>query len=224
MTKRIELKSKDGRTEYGEIAEPSGDGKAPALIVIQEWWGVNDHIRSIVDRFAKEGFLAFAPDLFHGKTTKDPTEAAGLMQALDWPHAIQDVAAATAFLASHARSNGKVGITGFCMGGAVTLAAAANVSGLSAAVPFYGIPDASTDFSKVTAPIQGHYAKKDEHIRPDNVVALEAKLKKAGKQVEFHFYDAGHAFENDTRPEAYDAAAAKLAWGRAVAFLKQHLG
>jgi carboxymethylenebutenolidase len=223
MTQRIEFKSKTGQTEHGEIAEPSGSGKFPALVVVQEWWGVNDHIRSLVDRFAKEGFLAFAPDLYHGKTTKDGGEAAGLLQALDWKVAVSDVAGAVAMLASHPRSNGKVGITGFCMGGAVSLAAAANIPELSAAVPFYGIPDPSTDFGKVSCPIQGHYAKKDEYIKPDNAIALKTKLEKAGKKVELHFYDAGHAFVNDTRPEAHDPEAAKVAWGRAVAFLKQNL-
>src|SRR4029077_15096840 len=153
-----------------------GSGKSPALVVVQEWWGVNDHVRSLVDRFAAEGFLAFAPDLFHGKTTKDPKEAAGLLQALDWGKAVAEVAGAVAMLAAHPRCSGKVGITGFCMGGAVSLAAAANVPGLSASVPFYGIPDASTDFSRVACPIQGHYAKKDEYIRPENALALKAKL------------------------------------------------
>jgi carboxymethylenebutenolidase len=223
MTHRIEFKSKTGKTEHGEIAEPSGGGKSPALVVVQEWWGVNDHVRSLVDRFAKEGFLAFAPDLYHGKTTKDGSEAAALLQALDWKDAVADVAGAVAMLATHARSNGKVGITGFCMGGAVSLASAAEVPELAAAVPFYGIPDASTDYARVACPIQGHYAKKDEYIRPENAIALKAKLEKAGKKVELHFYDAGHAFVNDTRPEAHNAEAAKLAWERAVAFLKQNL-
>jgi carboxymethylenebutenolidase len=223
MTHRIEFVSKSGETERGELAEPSGSGKAPALVVIQEWWGVNDHIRSLVDRFAKEGFLAFAPDLYHGKTTKDAGEAASLLQGLDWGRAIKDVAGAVSLLASHARSSGKVGITGFCMGGAVALASAANVPGLSAAVPFYGIPDAATDYSRVTAAIQGHFGKKDDYIKSDHALALKGKLEKAGKKMELHFYDTGHAFMNDTRPEAYSAEAAKLAWSRAVAFLKTNL-
>jgi carboxymethylenebutenolidase len=223
MTQRIEFKSKSGQAEHGELAEPSGTDKAPALIVIQEWWGVNDHVRSLVDRFAKDGFLAFAPDLYHGKTTKDGGEAAKLLHALDWGHAIEDVAGAVSFLSAHPRCNGKVGITGFCMGGAVALAAAAKVPGLSAAVPFYGIPDPSTDYAQVTAAIQGHYAKKDEYIKPENALGLKAKLEKAGKKIELHFYDTDHAFVNDTRPEVYDPACAKLAWERAVTFLKANL-
>jgi carboxymethylenebutenolidase len=227
MTTRVEFKSKNGQTEHGELAEPSGNAKAPALIVIQEWWGVNDHIRSLVDRFAKEGFLALAPDLFHGKTTKDGVEAAKLLQDLDWGHAIEDVAGALAFLSSHTRYSGKVAITGFCMGGAVALASVAKLPALAAAVSFYGIPDPATDYSRVTAAIQGHFGKKDEHIRADYVLGLKSKLEKAGqgggRSVEFHFYDAGHAFVNDTRPEVYNDEAAKLAWGRAVTFLKAHL-
>jgi carboxymethylenebutenolidase len=223
MTKRIEFSSKSGKTEHGEIAEPSGSAKAPGLLVIQEWWGVNDHIRSLVDRFAADGFLAFAPDLFHGKTTKDGGEAAKLVQTLDWKVAIEDVAGAAALLASHPRCTGKVGIVGFCMGGAVALASAAKVPGLSAAVPFYGIPDASTDFSGVSCAIQGHYAKKDQYIKPEYATALKDKLEKAGKSVELHFYEADHAFANDTRPEVHDPAATKVAWVRAVTFLKSHL-
>jgi len=223
MTQRVEFKSKTGETEHGELAEPSGSGKAPALIVVQEWWGVNDHIRSLVDRFAKEGFLAFAPDLFHGKTTKDASEAASLLNGLDWRRAVEDVAGAVEYVVSHPRSTGHVGITGFCMGGAVALAAAANVPGLLAAVPFYGIPDGGTDYSKVTAALQGHFGKSDDFVKPAYALALKERLEKAGKKIELHLYAAGHAFVNDTRPEAYNADAAKLAWGRAVTFLKAHL-
>jgi carboxymethylenebutenolidase len=224
MTQRIDFQSKGDHAEHGDLAQPSGSGKAPALLVIQEWWGVNDHIRSLALRFAKEGFLALAPDLYHGKTTKDAGEAAKLMQVLDWGHAVETVAGAVCFLSNHPRCNGKVGITGFCMGGAVALAAAAKVPGLSASVPFYGIPDPGTDYGQVTAAIQGHFAKKDEYVTTDRALALKSKLEKAGKKVEIHFYDAGHAFVNDTRPEAYSAEAAKLAWERAVAFLKSNLG
>jgi carboxymethylenebutenolidase len=223
MTQRVEFKSKTGETEHGEIAEPGGSGKAPALLVIQEWWGVNDHVRSLVDRFAKEGFLALAPDLYHGKITKDAGEAASLLKGLDWKRAVQDVAGAAAYLTSHPRSTGKLGITGFCMGGAVALAAAANVPGILAAVPFYGIPDAGTDYSKVTAAIQGHFGNRDDFVKPAYATALKDKLEQLGKKIELHSYDAGHAFMNDARPEAYDANAAKLAWGRAVTFLKAHL-
>jgi carboxymethylenebutenolidase len=224
MTKRIDFDSKNGGHIQGELAEPAGAGKAPALIVIQEWWGVNDHVRSLVDRFAAAGFLALAPDLYHGKATKDPAEAMKLMQAFDWNVGVEDVAGALAYLEKHARSNGKVGITGFCMGGAVALASAAQLPHLTAVAPFYGIPDAKTDLSKLNGPVLGHFAKKDEHVSPAAAADLEKRLKDAGKKAEIHMYDANHAFMNDTRPEVYDAAQAKIAWERTTKFLHAQLG
>ncbi len=224
MTKRIEFESKSGERIHGELAEPAGTAKAPALLVIQEWWGVNDHIRSLVDRFAAAGFLALAPDLYHGKTTRDGGEAAKLLQALDWKVAVEDVAGALAYLERHPRASGKAGIAGFCMGGAVALASGASLPGLSAVVPFYGIPDAKTDFSRLHGAVLGHFAKKDEYVTPAAAEALERRLREQGKRVEVHFYDANHAFLNDTRPEVYDAGQAKLAWDRTVSFLRKELG
>jgi carboxymethylenebutenolidase len=223
MTTRIDFDSKNGERIQGELALPAGSGKAPALIVVQEWWGVNDHVRSLVDRFAAAGFVALAPDLYHGKTTKDPSEAMKLMQAFDWKVGVEDVAGALAFLETHARSNGKVGIAGFCMGGAVALTAAAKLPGLAAAVPFYGMVDAKTDFSAMKAKVFGNYAKKDGYISADAIQGLEKGLKDLGKSVEIHMYDADHAFVNDTRPEVYNATEAKLAWDRSVAFLQKEL-
>jgi len=221
---RIDFDSKNGEHIHGDLAVPTGEGKAPALLVIQEWWGVNDHVRSLVDRFAAAGFLALAPDLYHGKTTKDPGEAMSLLQALDWKKAIEDVAGALAYLGRHPRSNGKTGITGFCMGGAVALASAAQLAELGAVVPFYGIPDAKTDFSRLNAPVLGHFAKKDTHITVAAAEALGQRLRDAGKRVEIQAYDADHAFMNDTRPEVYNASEAKLAWERTLTFLHAQLG
>jgi carboxymethylenebutenolidase len=224
MTKRIDFDSRNGTHIQGELGEPAGQGKAPALLVIQEWWGVNDHVRSLVDRFAKEGFLALAPDLYHGKTTKDPGEAQKLMQAFDWKGALEDVAGALGALDKQPRSNGRTGIVGFCMGGAVVLASAAELPALRAAVPFYGIGDPNRDFTKTSAKVLGHYAKKDDHVTPAAAEALKANLTKAGKSVEIHMYDAEHAFMNDTRPEVYNPSEAKRAWDRTVAFLHAELG
>ncbi len=224
MTTRVDFDSKNGTHIHGELKEPAGTGKAPALLVVQEWWGVNDHIRSLVDRFAEAGFLALAPDLYHGKTTKDAGEAGKLMGALDWKVAVEDVAGAFAFLEKHPRSNGKVGITGFCMGGAVALASAAQLPGLRAVVPFYGIPDASTDFSKLNGPVLGHFAKRDQYIPAAGAEGLGKRLRDAGKSAEIHLYDADHAFVNDTRPEVYNAAEAKVAWERTLKFLHAELG
>jgi carboxymethylenebutenolidase len=224
MTKRIDFESKSGNGIQGELAEPGGTGKAPGLIVIQEWWGVNDHIRSYVDRFAKEGFIALAPDLYHGKTTKDGGEAAKLLGALDWSVAVQDVAGALAVLEKHPRVNGKIGITGFCMGGGVALVSAAQLPAIKAVVPFYGIGDPKTDLSHLNGPVLGHFSKTDDYVTPAAVQALAARLQESGKKAEIHMYDASHAFMNDTRPEVYDAAASKLGWERTIAFLHRELG
>src|SRR5262252_1816036 len=142
----------------GELTLPKKSGKVPAVVLIQEWWGLNDHIRSLADRLANEGFLVVAPDLFHGKTTKDAGEAAKLMTELDKPKAVKEIAAAVHYLAKHERSNGNVGVIGFCLGGALTLAAAANVPEVKAVTPFYGLSD-GVDYGKIKAPVQMHVAK-----------------------------------------------------------------
>jgi carboxymethylenebutenolidase len=225
MTTRISFPSKHGTTIEGELAEPAGSGKVPAIVLVQEWWGVNDHIRSLATRLAAEGFLVLAPDLYHGTTTKDAGEAGELMQALDTVAAVDDIAGAAAHLRKHARANGKVGVTGFCLGGALSFASACHVEGLSAVVPFYGIPpEDKVDWTKVTAPIQAHVATRDAWVTVAKAEAVKEKLAAAGKAVELCVYDADHAFVNDTRPEVYAPDAAKLAWSRMVSFFKTHLG
>jgi carboxymethylenebutenolidase len=225
MANRIEFKAKSGAAASGEIALPEGTGKAPCLVLVQEWWGVNDHIRSLADRFAKAGFLVLAPDLYHGKVTKDAGEAGAMMQALDGKQAMDDIAGAVAYLLAHERSNGKVGITGFCMGGAYSFAAASALPELAAAVPFYGIPPLERlDFGKMKAPILTHVAKKDQWVTPERGQEIVEKINAAGGNARLELYDADHAFVNDTRPEVYAPEAAKLAWDRSVAFLHQHLG
>lgn len=224
MTKRTTFKAQGGADASGELSEPSGAEKAPGLVVVQEYWGVNDHVRSLVDRFAAAGFLALAPDLYQGTVTKNPDEAMKLMVGLDRDRALRDIAGAVELLRSHPRCNGKVGITGFCMGGAYSFSAACAVPGLSAVVPFYGVPDPSkVDYAKVTAPIQAHFAKTDQWATPASAEAVKKQLEARGQTMELHLYDAQHAFMNDTRPEVHDPALAKQAWERAVAFLKKNL-
>jgi len=223
-TKRVTFKSKTGSDVEGELSEPTGAAKAPAIVLLQEWWGVNDHIRDLVGRLSREGFLVLAPDLYHGKTTKSADEAGKLMTELDTLNAVQEIAGAVHFLKEHARSTGKVGVTGFCMGGALSLASACHVAGLGAVVPFYGIPPAEkVDYTKVTAPISMHVAKKDQWVTPEKAEAVKKAVEAGGHAMELHVYDADHAFVNDTRPEVHDAANAKLAWDRMVAFFKKHL-
>jgi carboxymethylenebutenolidase len=224
MAQRVTFSAKSGAAASGEIGLPEG-GKGPGLVLVQEWWGLNDHVRSLIDRFAAAGFVTLAPDLYHGVSTKDPAEAGKLMTALDGKRALDEIAGAVAFLASHERGNGKVGITGFCMGGAYAFAAACNVPELGAAVPFYGIPpEANADYAKCKVPIQAHFARRDEWATVAGAEAIKKKLEGFGQSMELHVYDADHAFVNDTRPEVHAPAEAKLAWDRAVAFLHAHLG
>lgn len=223
MADKVEFSS-NGTSGTGEIELPPGEGRAPALILVHEWWGLNDHVRSLVSRFAKEGFLTLAIDLYDGKTTKDPAEAGKLMGALDWGRAVGIATAAAAYLKTHPRSNGHVGCTGFCMGGAAALVIAANVAGIDAAVPFYGMPDASkVDYAKLSAPILMHIAKRDEWVKPALAEALRDKLTAAGKSMRLEQYEADHAFVNDTRPEVYSKENAELALSRSYAFLKEKL-
>lgn len=226
MAQRITLNSKSGTPMEGEIALPSGAAKAPGVVVIQEWWGLNDHIRSILERLAGAGFIALAPDLYHGASTKDPGEAERLMKALNWDIALDEIGGAAAYLRGHERCVGRVGVTGFCLGGALAFAAATHYPDLiSATVPFYGIPveAARADFSKVRAPIMAHFATRDQWAKAELAETIKEQVEKAGQKMDLHVYEADHAFFNDTRPDVYNIEAARLAWDRSVDFLHQHL-
>lgn len=226
MTESIHFNSATGESVAGALALPAGDGPAPAIVVLHEWWGLNGHIRSLLDRLAAEGFIALAPDLYKGFVAKDDKEAHSRMMELKWATALDEVRGAVSFIKAHPRSNGKVGATGFCMGGAGTLAAACKVQGLSAAAPFYGVPPAQfMDWEHDDAPpIQCHFSKHDDWAKPSIAEGFGATLAKRGKSFELFAYDADHAFMNDTRPEVYNPEAAALAWGRIVTFFHKHLG
>ena len=225
MTTHVTFESKAGAKVGGELSEPAGAGKAGGLVVVQEWHGVNDQIKAKVDRFAREGYLALAPDLYHGKIATNDEEAGKLMGQLDWGRAVGEIAAAVAYLRAHPRCSGKVGVLGFCMGGALALAAAKNVEGLACAVPFYGLPQiAPADFAKVKAPIQAHFAKKDDWAKASVAEQIRDAVKSGGGHMDLFVYDAGHAFMRDGDPSHFDADASKAAWPRALEFLKKHLG
>lgn len=198
------------------------DKSRPCVIVIQEWWGLNDHIKSIVDRFEFEGFNALAPDLYHGRITKDADEASHMMDGLDFPGAVhQDIAAAFDYLKT---INPSVAVMGFCMGGALTIGAAARLNGFKAAVCFYGVPPkAFADPADISIPFQGHFGKTDDWVTPAVVADIEASMTKAGNPPEVYSYDADHAFFNKTRPEVYVPEAAEQAWTRMMAFLRAKL-
>jgi carboxymethylenebutenolidase len=225
MFEPIKFATKNGGDATGELVAPEGSGRAPAVVLIQEWWGLNGQIRDVAQKLANEGFVVAMPDLYHGRWTVDAEEAAKLMNALDWGRAMDEIAGAAALLASHPRSNGHVGVVGFCLGGALAFAAATRVPELEAVVPYYGLPPAgSVDYTKVTAPILAHFASNDEWARADLARALEGEMKGRGQAMELHVYEAGHAFSHEARKDVYVPEAAALAWSRTVAFLHQHLG
>lgn len=213
----ITLKRPDGGKLEAYVSD--SDPSRPGIIVIQEWWGLNDHIKSIVDRFAGEGFNALAPDLYHGRITKDADEASHMMNGLDFPGAVhEDIVAAKAYLDGISTT---VAVMGFCMGGALTIGSAARLPGFAAAVCFYGVPPkAFADPASITIPFQGHFGTQDDWVTPDVVADLQADMTAAGNLPEVYSYDADHAFFNKTRPEVYNPEAAELAWNRTIAFLK----
>ena len=214
-----------GGTTGGYLAKPA-QGSGPGVIVIQEWWGLVDHIKDVCDRFAAEGFVALAPDLYHGKTTKSPDEAGKLMMALRIDEAERDLSAAAEYLVTQdATTSEKVGVVGFCMGGALALYTATKNANVGACVVFYGgHPNVKPDLPNLHAPVLGLYAEKDGFVTPALAHELERKLKDLGKHVEVKIYPgADHAFFNDTRAEVYNAAAAADAWQRTIEFLRHDL-
>lgn len=219
MGSMIEFARPDGGKTKGYLAT-AGQGR-PALVVIQEWWGLNDQICGVADRFARAGYNALAPDLYKGRLTSAPDEANHLMTNLDFPDATQqDLRGAAQHLKGQ---SGKVAVMGFCMGGALTIAAAVHVPEVAAGVCFYGIPPASfADPAKIRIPFQGHFANQDDWCTPAAVNDLEKAMKSAGQSPDIHRYDAAHAFFNERSP-AYNLDCANQAWDRMSAFLKVKL-
>jgi carboxymethylenebutenolidase len=219
----------NGGTGQGYLAAPAA-GAGPALVVIQEWWGLVDHIKDVCDRFATEGFTALAPDLFHGEKAKEPDEAGKLMMALNLEQAARDMSGAVDFLQAHDEVRGEgVGVVGYCMGGGLALVLGCQrPDAVKAVAPYYGVipwPSAQPDYSKLRAAVQGHYAADDDFANPDSVLALEKQLTDLGVEVEMFIYaDADHAFFNDTRRDVYDEDAAQQAWGRTLSFFRSKLG
>jgi carboxymethylenebutenolidase len=229
MGQMTSYKRPDGKSVNGYLAEPASGAKAPGLVVIQEWWGMNDQIKGVAERLAKAGYRALVPDLYRGKVTVEAKEAEHLMKGLDFGDAAgQDIRGAV----QHLKSTGsaKVGVTGFCMGGALTVLSACNVPEMDAGVIWYGYPPLEyVDASKIKAPLLGHWALHDHAFAISGVDALEKKLKDANVKCEFHRYDAKHAFANETADERklaivqYNPEAAKVAWDRTMDFLAKTL-
>jgi carboxymethylenebutenolidase len=212
----------DGQDAPGVLFDAPAD--APGVVLIQEWWGVNDQIRGVGERLAAAGYRVLIPDLYRGRATADADEARHLMTGLDFGGAVVDVAGAAAYLKGHGSSD-RVGVMGFCMGGALTIAALLNVPGLAAGVAFYGIPGPQAgDPSRLLAPLLAHYAEIDDWCTPEAVNALEAKLRTGSTEYELYRYHAAHGFFNEVRGEVYDPTASADAWRRTLDFLHRHLG
>ena len=215
----------NGRSVEGYLALPSS-GRGPAVVVVQEWWGLVEHIKDLADRFAREGFVALAPDLYHGERTKSPDQAGKLLMALNIAGTAKDLRGAATYLRSRPDVQPKkVAAVGFCMGGQLALfGATAHPDVIDAVVDFYGIhPKVEPDVSKLSGPVLAHFGRRDKSVNEKTARALIDRIEAAGKSVEAHFYDAEHAFFNDTRPEVYDRESAELAWRRTLDFLRRSL-
>lgn len=225
----VQFTRPDGKTVDGYLVEPPNTVNAPGIVVIQEWWGLDDQIKEVANRLASAGYRALVPDLYRGKLALEAHEAEHLMNDLNFGDAAsQDIRGAVQYL--KATGSAKVAVTGFCMGGALTVLSACFVPELDVTVVWYGNPPAEfVDANNITKPMMGHWSMQDEFFSPASVDELEQKLKLAGVEHEFHRYDAKHAFANpqsDSRglaPLQYHPQAAELAWKRSLEFLKKHL-
>ncbi len=217
----IDYSRPDGGSASGYWA--AGTKTGPGLVVVQEWWGLTDQIKKIADQLAGQGYRVLVPDLYRGTVATEASQAQTLMANLNWGDAVsQDIQGAVTYLTSHGSPH--VAVLGFCMGGALTLLAAAGVSGLKAAVCFYGIPPAeAADLSQIRIPVLAHFAQIDDWCTPELVDSLEETFQKGSVNYELHRYEAQHAFMNESRSEVYAPAAAETAWQRTTDFLAKHL-
>ena len=229
MGKTVTIKRPDGKECTGYYEAPASAGKAPGVVVIQEWWGLNEQIKGVADRLAEAGYRTLVPDLYRGKLALEANEAEHLMNGLDFADAAsQDIRGAVQYLKSSGST--RVGVTGYCMGGALTVLSSVFIPELDASVIWYGYPPLEyVDAEKIKIPIMGHWATRDEFFDIGGVDQLEQKLKDAGVEYTFHRYDAKHAFANETADTVnlpvieYDKASADLAWERTVEFFNDKL-
>ena len=225
----IQFKRPDGQLVDGYLVEPADKANAPGIVVIQEWWGLDEEVKAVADRLVKAGYRALVPDLYRGKLALDAKEAEHLMGELNFGEAAgQDIRGAVQYL--KATGSSKVAVTGFCMGGALTVLSACKVPELDGTIVWYGYPPLEfVDASAIKKPMLAHWALQDDFFNISGVDALEEKLKQAGVSYDFQRYDAKHAFANPKSeirglpPLQYNAAAAELAWDRTMEFLKKNL-
>ncbi len=223
-TLRVHLGPAEAGTD-AFVALPAGTKAAPAVIVIHEWWGLNDQIRDIARRLARQGYVAIAPDLYHGKVTDDPETAHVLVRGIEEDKALADLDGAASWLRAQSRTaKSPIGVVGFCMGGGLSLLFALHDSTVAAAVMFYGSPETDTlKLAALKAPLQGHFGADDQGIPPARVDEFKTALKSAGKSAEIYEYaGAGHAFMHEGKP-SYRPDAAKQAWARMLALFQKHL-
>jgi carboxymethylenebutenolidase len=213
----------NGTMTQGYLAVPAA-GKGPGLLVIQEWWGLVQHIKNVCDRLASEGFTALAPDMYQGQTASEPDGAGKLFMALNIARAEKDLRGAASYLGPRS-STAKLGVVGFCMGGQLALFAATLNASIGACVNFYGIhPNVKPDYTRLSGPVLGLYAERDGFVTPQVARDVDAAIRAAGKQSEIHIYPGvDHAFFNDERADVYDKAAAADAWRRTLAFFRTNL-
>ena len=213
-------------TISGYLATPSSPGRHPALVIIQEWWGLNDWVKQQAQEFAEHGYVALAPDLYHGPVATDPEQAHELMRGMPQDRAIRDLKAAFDYLAAQRDvQRNKIGSVGWCMGGGLSLQLAIHEPQLAACVVNYGaMPTDPDDIAKIHAPVLGNFGGQDRGIPPTAVHAFESAMKADGKQTDLKIYDdAGHAFENSNNKDGYRPADAADAKARMLAFLQRVL-
>ena len=215
----------NGGTSRGYLSKPAS-GSGPGVIVVQEWWGLDEGIRAIADSLAADGFVAIAPDMFHGDLTREPDEAGKLMMALNVDQAAKDLRGAAQALKANGASGERVGAIGFCMGGQLALYAGTVSPDVGAVVDFYGIhPNVKPDYSRLQGPVLILVGDQDPMSGPEPSGQVEQAIKAAGKQAEMVVYPgAGHAFMRDWDPQAYREDAAKDAWSRMLSHLRGNLG
>jgi len=223
MSNLIRFTRPDGKDCPAYLATPAAGERAPGVVVIQEWWGLNEQIQKTADRLAMAGYRALVPDLYRGKLASSADEASHMMSHLNFPDAAeQDIRGAVQHLK---KSSPKVAVAGFCMGGALTIIAAVKVPEMDAGACFYGIPPAPVaDPAKIAVPMIYHFANRDDWCTPEAVNRLQVTVKGSKSTQEFFRYDAQHAFMNEARPEVYDAGSAQKAWERTIDFLKKTIG
>jgi carboxymethylenebutenolidase len=222
MGQLIDVRRPDGSHCPAYLSGADNPASAPGLVVIQEWWGLNDQIKKVADRFALAGHRVLVPDLFRGKLATSSDEASHMMNNLNFLDAAdQDIQGCVNQLRQGAK---RCGVAGFCMGGALTLLSAVRVKGVDAGACFYGIPPKSVfDAAQVSIPLILHFANRDDWCTPQLVDGLKADLERSKSRFELHRYDAEHAFMNEARPEVYDSEGARLAWERTQAFFERTL-